>query len=903
MSKITRRPSRRRRQLPALALAVAAFASPLIADQASADTAPAARQPDRAQDHSAQDHSAYDHSNDKALAAASPAPDSATEVSVKFRADREVRIRDRRLVARDGQDAAAIRAVMDRHPGATIRPLRPATVSEDAATEERVRLERRVGHDLPDLNSWFAITVPSGAAALANDLNALPAVEIAQVPFATVAPAADPFRPNQVYRNPVGASAGTGIGADGANALPGGKGENVTVTDIEAGTQDRVAVRRGAIAAGQSHALAVIAEPGAPDDRTVRAWGAGGSGQLGIGTTANSSVYMRVTGLTNVESVAAGTNFSVALKTDGTVWTWGANNFGQLGLGDTATRLAPAQVPGLTGVRTISANGGHVLAVRSDGTVRAWGNNANGQLGVPPASVSFSATPITVPGLTGVSTQPGGVSAGFNHSLALLTTGAARAWGAGGSGQLGNGSTASSAAPVPVTGVTDAVEIVAGGLHSVARLAGGTLMGWGNNFFGQVGDGGNANRTTPQQVTNLNSVVTLAAGNLHNVAVNSDGTLWAWGAGGSGQLGTGTTADQNFPVEVLPAPADPTSRALVGAGTAFSLGVGSDGIVWGWGTNAGGQLGTGDTTASQVQRQAVTMRNLWNTCHEELANRPAPAGPPVRLHPMVSSPCAPVAVHGTAVVGIVAAQEDNGLGVTGLLPRAKLQLASSADAVGAMTLARQNSQPGDVILAEVALAVVGGSQQYPWELNAAVYDQIVLATAAGVTVVEAAGNGGNSLDDPADPRAALIMGRPDSGAIVVGAGEPPNIPGTAECVPGRPAERTSTAFSTHGQRVNLQAYGKCIATLGGGPEMLRDLTPTATDPNKMYWSNMNGTSGASPIVVGAVGAVQSIAQQSGPALTPAQVRQLLVSTGTPQPAADPRHIGPLPNLQAAIAAM
>jgi len=874
--------AQQRKRLPVVALVVLAFVllPAWAAGVSTADRAPA-----------------YDHSRAKATRAAVLVDPSATEVAVKFRADRAVRIRDRRPVAEDARDASAVRTVLSRHPGASMRPMTP--LPEDVVTGERLRLEQRADRELPDLNSWFTVTAPSGAGALVADLNALPAVEIAYAPLPPRSPAADPFRPNQVYRNTVGATAGTGIGADAANALPGGEGENVTVTDIEAGHADRVAVRPGAIAAGRTHSLAVISDADVPSaDRTVRAWGANGSGQLGTGTTAGSSVFTQVPGLAGVESVAAGTDFSVALTTDGRVWTWGANDLGQLGLGDTTARRAPVLVPGLAGVTSISANDAHVLAVRSDGTVRAWGDNSHGQLGAPPAGVPFSTTPIAVGGLSGVSTRPGGIAAGRDHSVALLDNGTVRTWGANDSGQLGDGSTTGSAAPVAVPDLGAVAQVGAGGRHSVARSLDGTLVAWGDNSHGQVGDGTTTTRLTPVRVDNLDSATVVAAGDQHTVAVDEDGALWAWGANGSGQLGTGGTADASSPSQVRFPPGDTASRSLVGAGTAFSLGVGADGALWGWGTNSSGQLGDGSTTGSPVQKRAASLRNLWNTCHEDLADRPAP----VRLQTMVSSPCTPAGVHGTAVIGIVAAQADNGLGVAGILPRARLQLASGAEP-GSMTLARQHSEPGDVILVEISSYDRETGDWYPWEVDPAVYDEVVLATAAGITVVEAAGNGGNDLDDPDDPLARTVMDRPDSGAIVVGAGEPPDIPGTAECVPGRPAERTSMPFSTHGSRVDLQAYGRCVATLGGGLDPLQDLTPAETDPNRVYWSNMNGTSGACPIVVGAVGAVQSIAQESGPPLTPVRVRQLLKSTGAAQPPADPRHIGPQPNLEAAIAAI
>src|SRR5207244_8583684 len=81
------------------------------------------------------------------------------------------------------------------------------------------------------------------------------------------------------------------------------------------------------------------------------------------------------------QSVVAGLNHSLAVKSDGTLWSWGYNYYGKLGIGSTVDQWFPAQVSGLTNV--VSAAGGwyHSLAIKADGTVWAWGYNTYGQLG------------------------------------------------------------------------------------------------------------------------------------------------------------------------------------------------------------------------------------------------------------------------------------------------------------------------------------------------------------------------------------------------------------------------------------------------------------------------------------------------------------------------------------------
>ncbi|MCA9199507.1 MAG: HYR domain-containing protein, partial [Planctomycetales bacterium] len=212
-------------------------------------------------------------------------------------------------------------------------------------------------------------------------------------------------------------------------------------------------------------------------------------------------------------------------------------------------------------------------------TLKTWGAGY---------SSASSATPSVVAGLTNVIA----VASGTFHVVALRQDGTVWAWGANYYGQLGDGTTSDRTKPVQVSGLSNIVAIASGSNHSLALRSDGTVRAWGYNYYGQLGDGTTTNRVTPVSVSGLSSVTELAAGSGFSIARRSDGTVRTWGSNYSGQLGDGTNVDRRTPVAV----SNLTGVTSIAAGDYHVLALRSDATVRAWGGNGGCQLGDGTTT-------------------------------------------------------------------------------------------------------------------------------------------------------------------------------------------------------------------------------------------------------------------------------------------------------------------
>jgi len=349
------------------------------------------------------------------------------------------------------------------------------------------------------------------------------------------------------------------------------------------------------IAAGSNFAAAV------KSDSTLWTWGGGGSGQLGNGTNTGVNTPIQVGGNT-WNAVAAGSNFMAAIATDRSLWTWGGNGSGQLGNGGNTSTNSAGQIASGTTWTSVAAGSDFTVAITSAGTLWTWGDNASGQLGIGTTNpvITSSSTPLQV----GSANNWASAAAGTAFTVALQSNGTIWTWGANASGQLGNGNNTNTNSPSQIASGTTFTAVAAGSDFAVARGSDGTLWAWGNNSIGQLGIGSTSTTTsnTPLQTGTGTFWTAVAAGSDFVLAIAQDGTMWGWGDNSSGQLGNGTTTSSPSPVQVSRS----ETWAAVAAGSNFAVAIATDGSLWAWGDNSSGQLGDGGNTTQYAPEEIVT---------------------------------------------------------------------------------------------------------------------------------------------------------------------------------------------------------------------------------------------------------------------------------------------------------
>lgn len=279
--------------------------------------------------------------------------------------------------------------------------------------------------------------------------------------------------------------------------------------------------------------------------------------------------------------------------------------------------------------------------------------------------------------------------------------------------------------------------------------------------------------------------------------------------------------------------------------------------------------------------RVVDIEGGWRTTHEDMPPLFYQGGTQINLLDWRN--------HGTAVLGVIVGAS-NPYGVTGISPGASagVEAVGAQSAASAITNAANAVGRGGVVLIELHAGGPAGTScscnlgqcgYVAMEYWSAEFDAIATASANGVIVVEASGNGSANLDDA---RYGTTFNRSvrDSGAILVAA--------------SNGAIRTPTCWTNHGSRIDAFGWGENVTTLGYGTRF------NGGTEDQYYTGSFNGTSSASPVVVGSVVNLQGVvrAELRAP-LAAWEMRNLISRTGTAQ-SGGTQMIGRMPNLRAAI---
>lgn len=307
------------------------------------------------------------------------------------------------------------------------------------------------------------------------------------------------------------------------------------------------------------------------------------------------SVLARKTGFTASEALVAGSRTIFYLKSNGDLYAWGASENGQGGI-FTGTSLLPVSLV-MTSVKQVSTSQGgnvgddpHTLILSADGKLYAVGNNNYNQTGYS-GDEYYTLRPVSgVP--SGTIAE---ISAGYDHSLILMTNGDLYGIGNNEKGQLGSANYKGKV--TTFTKIATNVTSMAAGRRHTVYVKGGKMYGLGDNRWKKLTSSSTEVFTSPVQIS-TKTITKVFAGEHSTFCIDSAGDLYYFGWRSTSTFSTGAGDGQLHKVM--------SNVASASMQDEHAIIVTKDGKIYGWGLNSYNQVSTSSSASSFSTPQLIS---------------------------------------------------------------------------------------------------------------------------------------------------------------------------------------------------------------------------------------------------------------------------------------------------------
>ena len=295
-----------------------------------------------------------------------------------------------------------------------------------------------------------------------------------------------------------------------------------------------------ALSVGSYHNCAVT------EDNRAYCWGNGANGRLGHGTNMQKTIPTEIANISGqVQSIVAGNQSTCAILLNGDLYCWGSNTYGVIGAGLSNDLKVPTKITLPVGAKMIALGGQNAYVIGTDGGVYATGSNANGAMTSEHISIK------TFVKLNQITGRADSIYSGLSSTsaCAIMEGGTPLCWGSA----AGNGYSVSDT-PITPTGISSVKSISIEQGQKCALLSTGGISCWGDAEYGLLGTNDYTDSSVPiQPIVELRSrVKQISSGLYHRCIVLDSGATKCWGSGTSGQLGNNSTSGTILPSSVVP---------------------------------------------------------------------------------------------------------------------------------------------------------------------------------------------------------------------------------------------------------------------------------------------------------------------------------------------------------------